>query len=91
MSKTYLVAAEHINIDDEVDIDSIDWEQEARDAERLFSDWTSVEVEVLPCAHPAPIPVPATVASRYFLRSTVKVSTPHDQTHCLRLSTDSHP
>jgi hypothetical protein len=91
MSKTPPAAAEQINVDDEVDIDSIDWEQKERDADRLFTDWVEVDVETLPCTLPAPVPVPIIVESRYFLRSSVKVSTPHDQTHCLRLSTASHP
>jgi hypothetical protein len=91
MSKTSSVEAEHINIDDEVKIDDIDWEQEGRDADRLFTDWVNMDVKVLPCTLPAPVPVPVIVESRYFLRSSVKISTPHNQTHCLRLSTASHP
>jgi hypothetical protein len=91
MSTTSSAAAEPINIDTEVDIDNIDWEQERRDADRLFTDWVDVDVEVLPCTLPMPVPVPLIVETRYFLRSSVKVSTPHDQTHCLRLSIDSHP
>jgi hypothetical protein len=77
MSKTPKAAAEPIDVDNKVDIDGIDWEQEAQDADRLFGDWTSVKVEVLPCALPAPVPVPPIEESRYFLRSSVKVSTFH--------------
>jgi hypothetical protein len=84
-------AAEPIDVDNEVDIDGIDWEQEGRDADRLFTDWVEVNVEVLPCTLPAPVPVPVIVKSQYFLRSSVKVSSPHDQTHCLRWSIASHP
>jgi hypothetical protein len=91
MSKTPTAAAEPINVDDEVDVDSIDWEQEGRDTDRLFTNWVDVDIEVLPCTLPAPAPIPVTEASRYFLRSFVNISTSHDQTHCLRLSTASHP
>jgi hypothetical protein len=90
MSKTPTAAAEYINADDEVNIDSIDWKQERRDADRLFTDWVDVEVEVLSCTLPAPAPVPAIEESRYFLRSSLKVSTFKRQTPCLCLSTALH-
>jgi hypothetical protein len=91
MSKTASAAVEPIDIDNEVDIDGIDWEQEGRDVNRLFTDWVDADVEVLSCTLSAPVLVTVTEASRYFLRSSVKVSTPHHQTLCLCLSTAIHP
>jgi hypothetical protein len=69
MSATPPAAAEYINVDNEVDVNSIDWAQEGRDADRLFTDWVDVDVEVLPCTPSAPVLVPVTEASWYFLRS----------------------
>ena len=89
MSTAPTAAAEPINVDNEVDIDDIDWEQEGRDADRLFTDWVEVDVDGRACTLPAPVPVPVTVASRYFLRSSLKVSAPHKSNtlpvseHCL--------
>jgi hypothetical protein len=90
MSKASTAAAEHIDVDNEVDIDNIDWEQEERDADRLFTDWVDVDVEVLPCPLPAPVPVPVIAENRYFLRSSLRVSTFTSQTLCLCLSTAIH-
>jgi hypothetical protein len=61
MSKTAPAAAEPIDVDNEVDIDNIDLEQEGRDADRLFTNWVAVDVEVLPCTLLAPVSVPVIV------------------------------
>jgi hypothetical protein len=54
MSKTPTAAAKPIDVDNEVDIDGIDWEQEGRDADCLFADWVDVDIELLPWTLSAP-------------------------------------